>query len=300
MKKNFIIILTLLSAALFCTMLISNGCSRENREGFAIYLSKEDIPPAQMESLSQIVIANQPIISTQDIVTYNAQTHELKLTAEAFERISSLEVPVRGKSFAVCVDKAPVYWGAFWTPISSISFGGVTIWKPLNYQEVKVITFELGYPSQSFYGGEDPRNKAELINSLDKAGKLINNLTIAAIEKLPHSMKGYELYSWPEDTQWHFTLITGTNRNKTLEEITSKEDFVSETGWIKIHSAGVDDLKHVLSKIPQGEFIMWLGGVREQSASEDIKLQLPPEPIINLIKGQAVLYGSNLSVASGK
>jgi hypothetical protein len=285
MKKKLILIFPVLAVVLFCTMLISNGCSRENREGFAIYLSKEDIAPAQIESLSHFEIANQPIISAQDIITYNAQTHELKLTAEAFERISSLEVPVRGKSFAVCVDKAPIYWGAFWTPISSISFDGVTIWKPLNSQEVKVITFELGYPSPSFYGGEDPRNKTELINSLDEAGKIINNLTIAAIEKLPHSMKGYELYSWTEDTQWHFTLITGTNRNKTLEEITSEEDFISEAGWINVHSASVDDLKQVLSKIPQGEFIMWLGGVREPSASEDIKLQLPPEPMINLIKG---------------
>jgi len=37
-------------------------------------------------------------------------------------------------------------------------------------------------------------------------------------EPLPSSMKGYELYSWQEEGQWHFTLVTGTNRNKTLSE----------------------------------------------------------------------------------
>ena len=104
-------------------------------EGFAIYLTRDDIPPEKMEMLSHVEIADQPIISIQDIITYNAQTHEIKLTDAAFERISRLEVPVRGKSFLVCVDKAPVYWGAFWTPISSISFDGVTIWKPLGPQE---------------------------------------------------------------------------------------------------------------------------------------------------------------------
>jgi hypothetical protein len=299
MKNKFMVIFPIIAAILFCTIIISTGCSGRNQEGFAIYLSKDNIDPSQIKALNHIEIADQPIISTQDIITYDALTHELKLTAEAFERISSLEVPVRGKSFAVCVDKKPVYWGAFWTPISSMSFDGVTIWKPFTSQETKVITIELGYPTLSFYGGEDPRNKAEVINSLEQEGKLIKNLTIAAVDKLPHSMKGYEMYSWVEDTQWHFTLMTGTNRSKTLEEITSKEDFISETGWVRVHAASVDDMKNVLSKIPQGEFIMWLGGVSEPSEPEDIKLQLPPGIIINSIKAQAGLCGLELTIASG-
>lgn len=85
---------------------------------FAIYLTRDDIPPDKMEMLSHVDIADQPIISIQDIITYNAQTHEMKLTDEAFARISNLEVPVRGKSFVVHVDGATIYWGAFWTPIS--------------------------------------------------------------------------------------------------------------------------------------------------------------------------------------
>jgi hypothetical protein len=127
-----------------------------------------------MEMLSYVDIANQPIISIQDISTYNAQNHEIKLTDRAFERISKLEVPVRGKSFLVCVDRASIYWGAFWTPISSMSFGGVTIWKPLGSPELKVITLELGYPSSSFYSGEDPRNNTAILQSLEQSGKLIN------------------------------------------------------------------------------------------------------------------------------
>jgi hypothetical protein len=166
-------------AKLFVLILVSaiillSGCETSKGEGFAIYLTKEDIPPAQMEALSHVEIADQPIISTEDIINYNAQTHELKLTDTAFERISQLEVPVRGKSFLVCVDNGPIYWGAFWTPISSMSFDGVTIWKPLSSQELKVITLDLGYPSLSFYRGEDPRNNAEVMKSLEQAGKLIN------------------------------------------------------------------------------------------------------------------------------
>ena len=57
---------------------------------------------------------------------------------------------------------------------------------------------------------------------------------------LPSSMKGYELYSWPVEDEWHFTLITGTNRLKTVEEITSGEDVIDPEGWVRISVTGVD------------------------------------------------------------
>lgn len=193
----------------------------------------------------------RPVLGINDIVSYNAQTHELKLTANAFNRIYLLQVPVRGKSFVVCVDRNPIYCGAFWTPISSMSYDGVTIWKPLSSGEPYVVTLELGYPSSSFYGSQDPRNNAEVLRSLEQSGKLITKLSVTAVHQLSHSVKGYELYSWSQDGQWHFTLITGTDRNKTLEEIVSGEDFISETGWVKIHVVGIDDIKAVLSKLPQ-------------------------------------------------
>ena len=154
--------------------ILFSGCTTPTSEGFAIYLTKQDIPPAQMEALSHVDIAKQPIISMRDIITYDAQAHELKLTNVASERISQLEVPVEGKSFMVCVDKRPIYWGAFWTPISSMSFDGITIWHSLSSQEPNVIKIDLGYPSSSFFTGEDPRNNDEVIKSLEQDGKLVN------------------------------------------------------------------------------------------------------------------------------
>jgi len=232
-----------------------------------------------------------------DIITYNAQTHELKLTDTAFERISQLEIPVRGKSFLICVNKGPIYWGAFWTPISSMSFDGVTIWKPLSSQELKVITLELGYPSSSFYSGEDPRNNAEVMKSLEEAGKLINKLSITSLGRFPHSMKGYELYSWLEDSQWHFTLITGTNRNKTLEEVTSQGDYISESGWVKAHVVSVDAIKDVLSRLPQSESIFWCDGMRLVRTTEtNINIQLPPEQITDTLKEHAKRCSLNLTI----
>jgi hypothetical protein len=273
-------------------LLISSGCSAPNHEGFAVYLTKGDIPPAQMPALSHVDIAEQPLIAMNDIIEYNAETHEITLTANSFERIYSLEVPVRGKSFVVCVDRKLIYWGAFWTPISSISFEGVTIWKPLGSQDPKIIKLELGYPSSSFYEGEDPRNNAEVMKSLEQAGKLTNMASATSVDELPHSMKGYELYSWPEDSQWHFTLITGTNRNKTLEEIISNVNIVSEDGWVQIQVVGVEAIETVLSRLPQNEYLFWLGSLwSEQTPQGGVNITLPPEPTIDAIKEHAEQCG---------
>jgi len=275
--------------------LLLGGCTNTQGEGFAIYLTRENIPPAEMEKLSHVDIADRPVVSIEDIITYNAQTHEIKLTDAAFERISQLEVPTSGRSFLACIDKAPIYWGAFWTPLSSLSFDGVTIWQPLTPQETTVITLELGYPSSSFYSGEDPRNNAEIIKSLEQSGKLIERLSIATVDKLPHGMKGYELYSWQENNRWHFTLITGTNRNKTLEEIISKEDYISESGWVKVHVEGTDAVKDVLGKLPQGESVFWCAELHTGQATET-DLQLPPEPITDAIEEYAESCGLNLAI----
>ena len=278
-KPNSLIMIGIL---LVLGILISSISATAKGEGFAIYLTKQDIPPAQIEALSHVHLADQPVISSGDVITYNAQTHEIKLTDEAFERISELEVPVEGRAFMVCVDRQSIYWGAFWTPVSSISFDGVTIWQPGSSQDPAVIALQLGYPSPSFYGGEDPRDSPEISRALEQAGKLIDRLSITSVEELPRSFKGYELYSWEEEGQWRFTLITGTNRVKTIEEITSKEDFISETGWVKIQVVGADAIKDVLSRLPEGESVFWCDELHIGQSTET-DFQLPPEQIADAI-----------------
>jgi hypothetical protein len=241
-----------------------------------------------METLSHVDISGKPLISSKDIVSYYGQTHELKLTPAAYGRVVELQVPGQGTSFLVCVDKAPVYWGAFWTPLSSYSFEGVTIWKPLTTGGEPVLALDLGYPSSSFYRGQDPRGNPQVIDALEKAGKLVTEIAIDSVEILPHSLKGYELYSWEAENQWHFTLITGTNRNKTWQEIVSGEDEISNTGWTKIQVIGEAAIKNALGKLPKGESVFWLDerGLA-QAVEPPIKMGLPPAGIISDIKSYA-------------
>ena len=156
--------------AIFTVSLVIAGCSSPG--GFSIYLTRDDIPISDMEKLSHVEIADEPLISTKDIISYHRDTHEIELTAGAYERVMNLKVPTSGKSFVVCLDKSPVYWGAFWTPLSSQSFDRVTIWVPSFSEQENTVKLELGYPSPDFYRGEDPRSNPEIMESLEKAGKL--------------------------------------------------------------------------------------------------------------------------------
>lgn len=167
---------SLLLSALIGVILLTGGCTSEESDGFAIYLTRDDVPPDRMEMLSHVDIADHPIVALKDVITYDARTHEIGLTDQAFERVLELDVPMTGKSFVVCVDRAPLYWGAFWTPVSSWSFSGIIIQKPLGDSGPKAVTLEPGYPSPSFYAREDPRNNAAVIKSLETAGKLVGTV----------------------------------------------------------------------------------------------------------------------------
>ena len=73
-----------------------------------------------------------------------------------------------------------------------------------------------------------------------------------------------------------------------MEEITSKEDFISETGWVKIQVAGVDSIQSVLYRLPQSEPVFWCGALYTgQTIETYITLKLPPEQITDAIKEYA-------------
>ena len=72
---------------------------------------------------------------------------------------------------------------------------------------------------------------------------------------LPHSTKGYEMYSWyaTEEEEWYYVLMTGTNRFKEDDELLTTESTVTEAGWVVLPARGTEELKLVLSRLPSGE-----------------------------------------------
>lgn len=97
---------------------------------------------------------------------------------------------------------------------------------------------------------------------------------------LPHSMKGYELYSWQVSGEWYFSLLGGTNRLKTYQEV------AADTVAVK----GIDSIKQKLERMPKGEQVFW--------TTRDIPLMaLPPEEVINQIKESCAKSGIGITVA---
>jgi len=170
--------------AILSTLLAMSGCAAPSHEGFAIYFPAEDPKASEVKSVSDLHPAGDSLVALKDIVSYNGDTHRIELTPEAFARlddaVGAAKVPTWGKVFVVCVDRKPVYWGAFWPMYSSASFDGITIQTPLGINLVSPgetivpnsIQIGVGYPSSGFYQGEDPRSDPAIVKSLRDAGKL--------------------------------------------------------------------------------------------------------------------------------
>lgn len=99
---------------------------------------------------------------------------------------------------------------------------------------------------------------------------------------LPKSLKGYELYSWQNGGDWNFTLITGTNRSKSFDEIIAPENTLSADGFVKISVTGIDEIKKVLSLLQGGEQVFWAGmDLSDQVPGNTIYLTFPPQSVID-------------------
>jgi len=115
---------------------------------------------------------------------------------------------------------------------------------------------------------------------------------------LPHSTKGYELYSWQENHEWHFTLTTGTNRLKSLEEIISNENTVQAGGWVKISVQGIEAIQKALSGLPQHEEIFWADKTwLEHAQVQAGPIMLPPQETIDAVQEYCKQLGLKLTVS---
>jgi hypothetical protein len=98
--------------------------------------------------------------------------------------------------------------------------------------------------------------------------------------KLPHSMKGYELYSWQTHKGWYFSLLVGTNRLKKYAEVISH----------KVRINGVAALKRKLGELPRGEEVFW-------SSERFRKMSLPPKEIVDELNTYCEQRGIKLNRA---
>jgi len=116
-------------------------------------------------------------------------------------------------------------------------------------------------------------------NEIDREFVPVDDLDLDELS-FTHSMKGWELYSWPNGNDWNYSILIGTNRLKTYDEVTTN----------KIIVFGKESLKMVLDKLPEGEYISWIGKewLDNNWRTNYGSLSLPDNNTINEVKNHCV------------
>jgi len=103
-------------------------------------------------------------------------------------------------------------------------------------------------------------------------------ITLSAHGQTQPSMKGYELYSWKLKGHWYYSLLPGTNRLKSYDEITAP-------GAVTRDAAG---LRSALQKLPRGEEVFWMSdapaGADKSSNGQSLNVKHPSRQRIKSIK----------------
>ncbi len=167
-----VLILLVLSA---CQTAPAEESVMRGGEPFELYLVAEegmrgaDLAVRPLEDLS---LAAEPLITTEDLTAYNWEQHTFDLTEEAYQRLMavfSLGMPLDGLPFVVSAYEERIYAGAFWTPLSSLTFDGVVILTPFDPAAGTFFIFT-GYPRADQFTGQDPRGDKRLMHALADAG----------------------------------------------------------------------------------------------------------------------------------
>jgi len=102
------------------------------------------------------------------------------------------------------------------------------------------------------------------------------NQIIADTAKISNSLKGWELYSWQVGNERYYSLLYGTNRAKTIEEV----QFITISTSVQVAMVNSTvDLEKILAKLATSENIFWYSCYSGSSA-----ITLPSTSVVNEIK----------------
>lgn len=94
----------------------------------------------------------------------------------------------------------------------------------------------------------------------------------------PAPMKGYQLFTWKQNGEWHYSLSPATNRERTYDEITAKKTVV----------VGTTAFEAELSRLPKGTEVFWHSdaptGIKRPASGEMISFKQPSRKRIERVK----------------
>ena len=118
-------------------------------------------------NLDTIELNDTPFLTSNEIESYDTVNHIINLKIPV-DSLDFSDTPVYGQMFVVLVNKESVYCGFFWSAISSVPCQWIYMEDPngpigLNDFQIKL---SAGYPNQSFFLGNDPRNAPKVFEAL--------------------------------------------------------------------------------------------------------------------------------------
>lgn len=173
MRKNRYLILFVV---MLLGLVLLSGCGRKKEPAFAIFLvltemMAEDVLAVPLDDLT---LDDTALLTMEDVLRYQPENYELTLTDDAVSRLGRRGVPLGGLPFVLVAQGERVYMGAFWTPISSLSYSGTAAMLSLE-EDAVTLRFDLGYPaSPELFEGVDLRNDARILKAFSDAEKLID------------------------------------------------------------------------------------------------------------------------------
>jgi hypothetical protein len=176
-KKMTLLLLLVLLALSACQTPVEEVEAPLEGEPFALYLLGDPQitgPDIKNYDLDQLPLAGEALIKTEYLMSYDWDNHGMNLSPFAYQQLLAIfsgGMPSSGVPFVVLAYEQPIYAGAFWTLLSSLSFDGVTILEPLD-PAGQTLYITLGYPGADNFTGDDPRGNPRLQQALEDAGKL--------------------------------------------------------------------------------------------------------------------------------
>lgn len=168
MKLQLFFILILSSFFIGCD---NSTNSNDDSKIFGIYLLKNDTlstDKAKQFPLEFLIVANEPIINIDDIISYEWSNHIINLTPEAFERFKTVETKIKstyGLPFIVMVDEQKIYLGNIYPAYSSYFHMDLPFIDVAPFIEMRIGRA----PSKDI---EDKRNDIRIYNVLKSKNKL--------------------------------------------------------------------------------------------------------------------------------
>jgi hypothetical protein len=101
--------------------------------------------------------------------------------------------------------------------------------------------------------------------------------TFSMEQPIKPAFKGMELYSWQESKNgiWVFSILYGTNRNKTVREV-------------KSFALDLSEVEKCFCDMPENETVVWMTSAQEETSGAQFNFPQPSDAIVDEVEQHAV------------